>query len=115
VHEMSPVAFRPSHASTAVNAGNTRWRYCINEHGPTALRGGPGSVSNDGLRFLHAKCLVSKSRPADHCIFEGAAVPSDHLSARMNRTVTCSSGSLFTMTGELGSLAAQLLVMSPGE
>ena len=42
-------------------------------------------------------------------------MPSDHLSARTNRIVTRSSGSFATMTGELGSSAAQLFVMSPGE
>src|ERR1700760_2713760 len=43
------------------------------------------------------------------------AVPSDHLSARTSRIVTRSCGSFTIMTGELGSSAAQLFVMSPGE
>jgi len=51
----------------------------------------------------------------NHGMFDGAAEPSDHLSAITNRIVTRSSGSTANMTGELGSLAAQLFVMLPGE
>ena len=47
--------------------------------------------------------------------FGGAAVPSDHLSAITKRIVTRSCGSVPTITGELGSSAAQAFVMSPGE
>jgi len=59
--------------------------------------------------------LRASMMAADQGIFFGAVVPSDHLSARTNRTVTRSCGSFATMTGELGSSAAHVFVMSPGE
>jgi hypothetical protein len=73
-------------------------------------------VTEIGAIGLCSREVSAKKPPAeDQCIFDEAGVPSDHLSARTNRIVTRSSGSLATMTGELGSSVAQLLVMSPGE
>src|SRR5581483_903046 len=74
-----------------------------------------GREADGSLRSRRRRRLVCKPRAADYRIFKGAAEPSDHLSARTNRTVTRSCGSFAIVTGELGSSAAQLFVMSPGE
>ena len=49
------------------------------------------------------------------CVAGGPGVPSDHLSARIMKIVTRSSGSSAAITGEPGRLAPQLSAVLPGK